>query len=238
MTELAITDEEFELGKAAVLEKLEGHDRNLFLEAPLDKQKAIVIGAKQDALEVSKRLSPRGKLNLPRLLDERRLQYGIVDRAFTHHRALFDCVLVYQIPQFEGDTYGDGKIVMPEPGKRREELESARCVVVSAGQKALDELRSHGVDLGHIVHVCKHTPLRQRIDMVNGHAHYLLMVRPGDLTDSEDLAQAFVSGDVKIAAVKDERTGAFVHQLQLRDETTGEYSPPVPALMPWIPEDS
>ena len=80
--------------------------------------------------------------------------------------------------------------------------------------------------------------LPQRIDVVNGKPEYLLMIRPGDIVASEDLAKAYASGYVKTVEVLDEKTGAYVHQVQLKNQETGEYEAPRKALMPWISEDS
>lgn len=135
-----------------------------------------------------KRMSPKGALGLPQLLDERRLEYGITDGAFSR-QAVFDRVFLWQIPMQKGDKFeSDSLIHMPESVQQREKARAPQGIIVSAGLRALDQLRSHGVDLGHKILFCHAAPYHIRYDSVLGLEQHLIIVLAGDVIGSEDLA--------------------------------------------------
>lgn len=181
--------------------------------------------AKDLAPLLAARMAPPGALGLPALLEERRLKYGIPDGAFKQ-QALYDRLLVCQIPEWEGDTYGDTQILMPESGKKRMEESAPRGVIVSAGLLALDHLRSHGSDIGHIVKFVRLAPWRLICDMIGGHEFPLLVLRSGDLIADEDLAARLRAGSTKVAADAE-------HGHHLVDGDGVRMSPG----KPYIPED-
>lgn len=149
--------------------------------------------------EREKKMAPAGGLGLPPLLDHRRLQYGIIDAAFHYGgQAAWDKVLVHQIPQYEGDTYGDTKILMPESAKRTEAQTAPRAIIVSAGLIALDQLRSNGMDLGHIVTFANQGHWRLRVGDVAGSLEYLIILQTGDIVSSEDTRRLIDMGLMKI----------------------------------------
>jgi hypothetical protein len=217
------------------MDELSLYDQERFRHLPLEQKEDAVREALRRSDVMRSRISPKGTMGLPPLLDERRHEYGIVDGAFAH-QAVMDAVLVRPISQFRGTTYGDTIIHMTEGRQAAEEWECGRAVVVSAGLKAMDELASNGIGLGHIVNVGKHTPLRIRVDVVNGEPYHLLMLRPGDIVTSEDLAQGLHAGAVKLNAELDEH-GAPLHTYSYRKKD-GEYSQPVKYLVPWQPDDT
>lgn len=51
------------------------------------------------------RMSPKGELGIPELLDERRLEHGIPDGAFSME-CLFDRILVFQIGDSASGKFG------------------------------------------------------------------------------------------------------------------------------------
>ena len=61
-------------------------------------------------------------------------------------------------------------------------------IIVSAGTDALDNLRSHGMDLGHIVSIIREAPYGIRMATVYGKKHVLMIINVGDICASEDLA--------------------------------------------------
>lgn len=161
---------------------------------------------KDRRLAIAKRLeeawkahvSPPGAIKgLPPLLEQRRLEYQIPDEAFGR-AALFDKVMLFQIPMWEQETYGDTSILMPETGRERIEESAPRAVIVSAGLKALDVLHSHGSGLGHRVQFQHLSPWRAPFMMIAGHELYLLPMRVGDLIDDEDTAAALRSGELEL----------------------------------------
>lgn len=144
-------------------------------------------------------MSPPGALGLPPLLDRRRLEFGIPDAAFTR-QALFDRVLVYQLPpeEFERGTFGDTKILAPDVTRDREHREAPRGLLVSAGLQALDELRSNGVDLGHVITFLRVAPWRIRIGIIGAQQFDLLVMQSADIVASADLQEALRSGEIEI----------------------------------------
>lgn len=138
---------------------------------------------------IAAKMSPPGALGLPLLIEQRRLRYGIVDSCFAV-QAAYDRILVFQIePEWaQGETYGSGPIVMTETARRRSKEEAPRGVIVSAGLKALDNLSSNGMTLGHIVHFLRLHPWRLPVDLIDGIPEHLIILRDGDIVGSEDLA--------------------------------------------------
>lgn len=130
-------------------------------------------------------MAPPGAFGLPALLEERRQQYLIPNGAFAQ-RALYDRMLVYQIPYYV-DRYGDTRILMSDEGKSRSKNEAPRGVIVSAGLQALDVLHDHGSGLGNIVKFIRLAPWRLPCDMIAGKEEELLILRCGDLIADEDL---------------------------------------------------
>lgn len=177
------------------------------------------------AKKLEKRLSPRGSLGIPELLDDRRLQYGIPDGAFKV-QASFDRILVHQIAKNDKETYGDTSILMPQVSQVREREEANRGILVSAGLKALDNLRSNGIDIGHIINFIRLSPWRMPVDCIDGTYLYIMILRDGDIIGSEDLADDLLHGKVSVKNVEGE------HVLVSQDGSVlGNPN------MPWMSED-
>jgi hypothetical protein len=151
--------------------------------------------ATQKALDKSRQLQrdiessfpDPGTMGLPKLLDAKRVKYGIPASAWSS-QAVFNKILVWQLPIDEAATYGGGLIVKTDERKARERNEAPRGVIVSAGLQALDELRSHGVDIGHTVHFTHTAPFRKRLPSIAGKEPSLVILHSGDIFDSEELA--------------------------------------------------
>lgn len=156
-----------------------------------------------------------GALGLPKLLEERRLKYGITDSAFSM-QPYHDTVLVYQLSRMQGETFGDGPILMPDTSKKREHESTPQGVVVAAGLCALDSLRMNAMDLGHVVAFCRVAPWRMETDKVNGKWEQVLVFRVADIVGSLDLAKNLRSGDMAVGFDKD----AYEHFYH--NEETGE----------------
>jgi len=157
-----------------------------------------LLATERMAQTVRERQAKPGSLGLPKLLDERRIQYAIPD-GFFREQACFDRVFLFQVRLSGRETFvDDGKIVLSQMGKQRE-LESAPYgILVSAGLPALDQLRSNGIDLGHIVGFIREAPWRKPVDVVDGVEYYNMLLTVGDITGSIDLASALVSGQCAI----------------------------------------
>ena len=147
------------------------------------------------------KVSGPGKvLGIPALLEERRLEYQIHDEAFKY-QAVFDRVLVYMIPEewFKGETWGQSSIVMAQVTKDKESFQTPRGIIVSMGPIAMNELRSNGIDLGHIVKIVRHAPYRMPYGLApgSGKEETLTVVRAMDMLCSEDLRSDLVKGRVR-----------------------------------------
>lgn len=165
----------------------------------------------QEDKAVRGKISPRGSLGLPPLLDARRLEYGIIDEAF-NNQPVFDRIYVWQLPLHEEETFMQGgAIVKPDWMKARDKKTTPRGILVAAGLSALDTLRSHGIDIGHIVTIIAIAPWTLPIAIVEGHWFELLMLRDGDIVGSDDLATTLRSGVVKTTTVPSDN-GARVHK--------------------------
>jgi len=182
---------------------------------------------------LTKALAKKGKLGLPPLLDARRLEYGIPDGAFKL-QAAFDRILVYQIPINRKNTFGDTSIIKPETSERREAEEAPRGILVSAGMKAMDNLRSNGIDLGHIVSFIRLSPWRMYVDCVEGLSFHIMILRDGDLLGSEDLRAALVQGKCKIEVREYKDEEGVLRRCHMFKDSNGDLWDPE---IPWIPED-
>jgi hypothetical protein len=147
--------------------------------------------------EARKHFSPPGALGLPKLLDEKRCKYGIPDTAWTTQPA-FDQVLVWQIAVDEGKSFGGGTILKTETTLKRELQEAPRGVIVSAGLTALDQLRSHGIDVGHTIDFYQIAPLRKRLPTIAGKEPTLVMIQARYVFGSEELASALRTRSARI----------------------------------------
>lgn len=205
------------------------------LDLTTEKGRAI----EREAIALSElmraKMSPPGALKLgSAVLEKRRLEHGITDAHF-RAAAAFDAVLVKQLEVEE--THGDGYIYRTDAAKIREQEGTWKGIVISAGLKALDELRSHGIDLGHIVYFIKHVSCRIQVDSVGGHPEWLHILSAGDIKASVDLAEAMREGTVRVENVFD-KNGAPEHRINMRNPETGEFDQkPIGRREPWISED-
>ncbi len=144
-------------------------------------------------------VSPLGTMNLPALLDERRVGHAVPDSAF-RLGPLFDQVVLW--PLEEADL-GDGKIsehLFAAPSSRsNDELKSPRCLILDAGVLAIDQLRSNGADIGHIVYIIHLNPWwipcgRSK----RGKDWYVRLVTADRVVGSEDFAREKREGKVRI----------------------------------------
>ncbi len=173
------------------------------MESPIDTMNTEAAKLRKKELELQAAIDSAfpgpGALGLPRLLDEKRIKYGIPATAWKS-QAVFNKILVWQLPIDESATYGGGLIVKTDERKARERNEAPRGVIVSAGLQALDELRSHGVDIGHTVHFTHTAPFRKRLPAIAGKEPSLVILHSGDIFDSEELAETLKARRARIIA--------------------------------------
>lgn len=158
--------------------------------------------------EIEANFSAPGTLGLPPLLEAKRIKHAIPDSAWDA-AAVFNKICVWQIAVDSSDTYGGGLIAKTEVQKKRELTDAPRGVIVSAGLQALDELRSHGVDIGHTVFFTHLAPFRKRLPPIAGREPSLVILHAGDVFCSEELAQSLKSRKARI--ISREVDGAVSH---------------------------
>lgn len=175
---------------------------------------AVRRGIKSERLarEIGAHISEES-IGLGPLVDKKRKQYGIPDEAFFNQCPAFNKILVAQIPEDEGETYGGegGLIIKTEIAKTRELVEAPRGVIVGAGLQALDVLRSNGMDIGHTVGFTRLAPFRRPFATIAGERLTLIVLVAGDIVDSEDLGQQLRARKVRTVAKQNEE-GVRIHQ--------------------------
>lgn len=202
-------------------------------------KKQLLSYVAETAKAVAEKLATPGTLGLPPLLEKRRLEWEIPDGVFRAcPGALYDRILLWQIPLLaktkeEAITFGGGLIAKSDQSKDKEQREAPRAVVVGAGLQALDSLRSHGVDLGHIVYFSKNTVYAIQVDYIAGKFQRVSVARDGDLILSEDLAAAYADGTVKVSLIEDmDPMGIRTRRHYLMDSKAQFLNP-----LPPLPED-
>jgi hypothetical protein len=178
--------------------------------------------------EWAKYISPPGALGLPAKLDHNRCKHGIPDSVFTVE-ALFDRIFVWQLPRVFGDVIEGTMLIKPETARQREEESTPRGVIVSAGLKALDNLRSNGVNVGDVVNFIRLSPWKLTLQEIAGVEVNVLILRDGDLIASEDLVRARALGAVSTVQVATPE--GIEHRLQKEGEAA------MKAGSPWVPDD-
>jgi len=175
---------------------------------------------------VQQKMSPPGALGLPPLLDERRLEYLVPDVAFKV-QPCFDRVFVAQALHHseEGEHFVEGGlIVKPQTSQSRSARELPRGLLVSAGIIALDALRSHGIDLGHMVSFTNQMPWQLPLgrvgDAENSMEFSLLQMRAGDISGSEETRKLMLAGRLQVVAHARE-DGVVEHRYELDGKPLG-----------------
>lgn len=151
-----------------------------------------------------KHMSPAEKLKLPPLLELRRQKYLLPDEVFAH-QAVYDRVLVMQLSERDDadNEKFEGTPFFKTQKKQAADLEALpRGVLVSAGLKALDNLRANGIDLGHVVTFIKMAPFRLPLGSIEGVHFNVLVMRDGDINTSEDLVTLQRADKVSVAIKK------------------------------------
>lgn len=120
------------------------------------------------------------------------------------HRALFDRVLVWQIPEDHGgaDTVkldGGVKLYKPETTIARERQQNPRGVIISAGLHAYTALRSHGSDIGNIVRFVRLAPWRITVGREGKKDIELFPLRADNLVVDDDQALDVHEGRLTLA---------------------------------------
>lgn len=176
-------------------------------------------------------ISKPGALKLPPLLEKQRLEMLLPDELFME-AAAFDRVLVYQFRESVQETFVEGgMIVKTQKAMTRERNQIPRGLLCAAGLRALDNLRSNGIDLGHVVTFAEPTPYRIFVlDLGNGkYSFSLLVLRDGDIVSSRTLQQELKEGRVRVEAREiTDPAGETVRQHYYVDESGVTWNPTMP----------
>lgn len=193
---------------------------------PPGQKESVVASMERMTAAIKKKMAPPGELRLPKLLEARRLEYGITDGAF-RLQAAYDRILVFQLQEVHlmKGTFGeDSKILMPKAFEDSAERAAPRGIIVSAGLKALDELRTNGMDLGHIVTFNHVSPWRIETDIIEGKKMRLLVMHAGHIIGSEDTARMLREREIYV-------DGAVTEHVYVNRGTGERPAPIVPAML-------
>lgn len=164
-------------------------------------------------------LKPAGYYNIPKLLDDRRLEWGIPNGAFESQPG-FDRVYIWQISLKSGETFSEGgKILMPERTLAYQRDTAPRGILISAGLKAMDALYSTGFELGHIVRFKKLSPFIMPVAEIDGSELTVMVVRDGDIVSSEDMASQIHS---KHGSIQNVSKDSYDFRYYLDGQMTGQ----------------
>lgn len=165
--------------------------------------------------QVRARMAAPGALGLPPLLEHRRLTLPIPDSAFAR-TAFAERVLVWQVAMDSSDRIGGGLLFKPATMKDRERHTAPRGVVLSAGLAALDQLRSNGIDIGHLVNFAGLSPYEIHCDTIGGHQVRVTILHAGDIFASEDTGRLVQWGFLR-REKKQLEDGTIAHCFQETD---------------------
>lgn len=208
-------------------------DGKMNIEVLLNSTDEKVVAFAKDLVsadeKVSMGISPLGALGLPKLLDHRRIQYGIPDGAF-RWQAGYNRVYIFQVALDNQDTFGSSGLHKPEQTKAREREEAPAGILVSAGLKAMDVLASNGYQLGHLITFLRMAPFRLPIGTIAGKSQYMIVAQVGDICGNEDLMNQLRGREARIVAKEREVDGVTVKEHVLIDPDGKTWNPISPDI--------
>ena len=102
-------------------------------------------------------------------------------------RPVFDRIFVYPLEDKDQSEKIDGSALY-KPTSAKNKLGASRGVLVKAGIRALEQLWSHGIELGHIVLTARLSPWQREYEG-KGTIHTVLVLRASEVVSSEDLEE-------------------------------------------------
>lgn len=147
------------------------------------------------------------------LLDDRVKEYGLPKCPY---QPAFDRFVLYTLPEkkAERETFVEGGMIFKlNSTNSREKKESPRGIVMAAGLKAMDIMRSHGIRLGSIVWVARFSPWRHVVERTERGEIEMMFLRVSDIVGSEDVLTGLSSGAIKVALGED-----GLHRYQYENE--------------------
>lgn len=185
---------------------------------------------KRNDKALRERMSPKGKLKLPPLLERRRWELGIPDGAFAR-QAVFDRVYIHQFDSNFGEAYvKGGLIIRPPTAQKRQKEECPTGVLLSAGLSAMDSLYSEGIGLGHVVNFTKLAVYRLPVDDVAGMEVNVIVLPVGAICGSHDLEDLRRRGLIKrkVVTYKHRETGQVLSEHIFVDQKGKRWTPQLP----------
>ena len=158
---------------------------------------------------------------------------GLLDLAIEEHsippwpyEPSFDRIVIFSVPEEKAKrkTFVPGGLVeMIETRQDFEQQETPRGILCAAGLGARDVLRSHGIDLGHMLWVARLSPWRHEVERTKeGKIISFLFMRVGDVVGSETLQAAIKAGRAHVATKPD-----GTHSYKFDDESARpRFDPP------------
>ncbi len=156
-----------------------------------------LIKALQRNAEIEREMSPPGALGLTPKLEAARLRWKIGDKAF-QRQAQFRRIHIFQVDLMallgtgEDRYYPGTTIERPTVAKRVDQEGCHMGILISAGLTALDELCSHGTELGNVVGFIRNAPMRHTFSRSENGESYYLVLNSGDITCDETLGQELI----------------------------------------------
>lgn len=198
----------------------------------LEKIERLEREAQEEILErtaeVRRQMSPSGALKLPKLLEKKRLRYGLIDALF-RIQATLNRVLVYQLEpeEYAGGIAGGGEsgLHVPEVAQARLKFEAPRGIIVSMGLDAMLSLRRNGVTLGHTILMTQPSPLSIDVGYLHGEEEKLFILMDRDINGSYDLEEARKDGRVECRYFPPTRSGDKAECLLIDPRDGSEWDP-------------
>jgi co-chaperonin GroES (HSP10) len=106
---------------------------------------------------------------------------------------IFDRIFVYPLDTADQPETTAGGIVLAKQTK--EKLGAQRGILVMAGAKAMEQLYSHGVNIGDIVITARLSPWERSYYSKDKRPHRVLVLRAAEVVADEDLYDKYESGD-------------------------------------------
>jgi len=121
--------------------------------------------------------------------------------------ACFERVIVYCIPDsYAAREQTAGGIYLPQTRVDTDKKRSPRGIVVSAGLKALDVLRSNGMEIGEIVWFAPHVPFRYVVGTDGKEDIEFKFMNVGDIVLSEDTLNRVLEGETTVSNINGKHT--------------------------------
>ena len=199
-------------------------DNRAALEQRMGDLESAYLKQRELVRDLNEREYPAGHFkHLPKLLDQRRLEYDIPPGVF-QIQPIYDRAFLWVIKETWEEGSKIGSIWIPDAAEDRMITQTVRSVLCAAGPLALDQLRSNGVDLGHIVKFTEHAPYAIKVGRVGTQEPRVHVVRAGDVIASEDLAENLAAGRVGFSYENNEHL--------LVDESGQKWAPEDPGYQP------